>query len=395
MKYDFETLITRYDRGSFKWDELRAADPSIPNDIVPLSVADMEFVTPPAIVDGLKRYLDCNSLGYTRATDVYYDAVIDWMARRHGASVKREWFVEFSGIVSALRHIIGVFTKPGDGVLILTPVYHHFRMVAEDNGCHVVESELLLKDGRYEIDFDDFAAKAAREDVKLCVFCSPHNPVGRVWSKEELCRVADICLANGVFLLDDEIHSDLIMPGYRHIPMLSLGEKYFENLAVCTSPGKTFNLAGMQASNVFVPSAWRREEIQRSRSRFFLNALSYQAVVFAYRDSEGWLDEAITYIDGNRRFAVDFFHEHFPDVFVADMEGTYLLWVDLCSFGMTIGEQEKLLREKAYFYVDEGYIFGKAGEGFERINLACPRRVLEAALLRLKIALDEYRCDKK
>ncbi len=391
MKYDFETLVPRYDRGSFKWEELRRAEPNIPDDIVPLTVADMEFKTAPAIVEGIKQYLDETTLGYTGATDAYFDAVINWMKRRQGYAPKREWFVQFSGIVPALRHIIGVLTDPGDGVLIMTPVYHQFRMVIEHNQCVTVESELLLKDGKYEIDFDDFAKKAARDDVKLCILCSPHNPVGRVWTKEELEKVADICLEHNVFLLDDEIHSDLIMPGYRHIPMLSLDEKYHDHCLVLTSPSKTFNLAGMQASNIFVPNEMLRERIEKARGgHFSLNALSYKTTEFAYRDSEEWLDELIVYVDENRRFAVDFFRQHFPEVFISEMEGTYLLWVDLRSFGMTIEEQEELLRKKAYFYVDEGYIFGHGGEGFERINLACPRRVLAAALIRLKDALNEY-----
>ncbi len=390
MKFDFDTLVPRYEKGSFKWEELKSADPSIPADVVPLSVADMEFKTAPAIVEGLKRYLDETTLGYTSATDSYYDAVIGWMKRRHGVDIKREWFVQFSGIVPALRQIIGVLANPGDGVLIMTPVYHQFRQVIEFNGCNTVTSDLLLRDGKYEIDFDDFEAKAAREDVKLCVLCSPHNPVGRVWTKAELERIAEICLKHNVYILDDEIHSDLVMPGYKHTSMFALDEKYLDNILVCTSPGKTFNLAGMQASNILVPNKERREAIEASRGHFSLNALSYKATEFAYRDSEDWLDALIEYVDGNRKFTVDFFRKHYPEVFIADMEGTYLLWVDLSSFGMTMEAQEKLLREKAYFYADEGYIFGKGGENFERINLACPRHILEAALLRLKNALDEY-----
>ena len=201
MKYDFETLIPRYGVGSEKWDEMREAVPDLPEDIVPLSVADMEFKNAPEIVEGLKEYLDTSILGYTHATDAYYEAVIRWMERRHGFSPKREWFVEYAGVVPALRHMVGVFAKPGDSVMITTPVYYPFRSSIEFNRCQVVESELVETDGRYEIDFDDFEKKASREDVKLYILCSPHNPVGRVWTEAELRRIAEICLAHGVFIL--------------------------------------------------------------------------------------------------------------------------------------------------------------------------------------------------
>ena len=289
MKYDFETLIPRYGVGSGKWDEMREEVPDLPDDIVPLSVADMEFKNAPEIVEGLKEYLDTSILGYTHATDAYYQAVTGWMERRHGFSPKKEWFVEYAGVVPALRHMVGVFTKPGDSVMITSPVYYPFRGAAEFNRCHVVENELIEKDGRYTIDFADFEEKAKREEVKLYIFCSPHNPVGRVWTEEELRRIAEICLANDVFILSDEIHFDLIMPGYRHVSMMNLEEKYRDNCAVCTSPGKTFNLAGMQASNIFISDERRREAVMRARGHFSLNALSYKATELAYEHGEEWM----------------------------------------------------------------------------------------------------------
>ena len=387
MKYDFETLIPRYGVGSEKWDEMREAVPDLPEDIVPLSVADMEFKNAPEIVEGLKEYLDTSILGYTHATDAYYEAVIRWMERRHGFSPKREWFVEYAGVVPALRHMVGVFTKPGDSVMITTPVYYPFRSSIEFNRCQVVENELVETDGRYEIDFDDFEKKASREDVKLYILCSPHNPVGRVWTEAELRRIAEICLAHGVFILSDEIHFDLIMPGYRHFSMMNLEGEYRANCAVCTSPGKTFNLAGLQASNILIPDKERREAVVKSRGWFSLNALSYRAVELAYDRAEDWMLEMLRYIDGNKKFVVAFLREHLPFVRAAELEGTYLLWLDFRALGLPARELEAFMREKAYLFFDEGYIFGKGGEGFERLNLACPRHVLAAAMERLEQAV--------
>ena len=389
MKYDFDTLLPRHNKGSCKWDAMKKENPDIPDDIVPLSVADMEFKNAPEIVEGLKEYLDTSILGYTGATDAYYDAVIGFMERHHGFSPKKEWFVEFAGIVPALRHFIGVLTNPGDGVLIMTPVYHQFRNAIEFNGCHVVESELIEKDGKYEIDFDDFAAKTARADVKIFILCSPHNPVGRVWTEDELRKIADICIENNVYILSDEIHSDIIMPGYKHISMFNLEEKYWDHCLVCTSPGKTFNLAGMQASNIFIPNEEIRHAVRKARGGFSMNALSYKAVEYAYTRAESWMAEMIEYIHANKEYVMNFLRERLPMLSASEMEGTYLLWLDLRGLGLSTEEQEELLYKKALLFGDAGTIFGKGGEGFERINLACPRRVLTAALERLEKAIKE------
>ena len=390
MKYDFETLIPRYNKGSFKWDGMAKIYADLPEDVIPLSVADMEFKNAPEIVDGLKEYLDTTILGYTGPTETYFDAVIGFMERHHGFSPKKEWFMEFSGIVPALRQIVGALLTKEDSVLIMTPVYHQFRQVVEHNGCGIVESELIEKDDVYTIDFADFEAKAARADVKLCILCSPHNPVGRVWTREELTEIADICLRNGVYLISDEIHSDLIMPGYEHVSVLSLDEKYVGNCLVCTSPGKTFNLAGMQASNIFVPSEAIRAKITAFRGHHSLNALSYQAVIAAYTKAEGWMAEMVDYVNENKKFVVDYLAKNLPLIKTAEMEGTYLLWMDYRAYGWTEEEQDTLLRDKAYLFLDPGTMFGKGGEGFARWNLACPRRYLAAALERMKKAIDEH-----
>ncbi len=389
MKYDFETLVDRSTQGAYKWMAMKGKNPDIPTGIVPLSVADMEFKNAPEIIEGLKEYLDTAILGYTGPTEAYFDAVTSFMERRHGFTPKKEWFMEFGGVVSALRQVIGVMAEPGDSVMIMTPVYHQFRNVIEFNGCNVVENQLLEKDGGYEIDFDDFAEKAAREDVKLFILCSPHNPVGRVWTEDELRRIADICLENNVFVLSDEIHFDLIMPDYKHVSMFTLGEKYINNTILFTSPSKTFNLAGMHASIIFNPNEKVREAIKKKYGGFSLAALGYKAVEFAYERAEGWMDAMVDYIDGNRKFVMDFLSEHLPMLTAPTMEGTYLLWLDMRKLGLSEEEKAELLYKKACVIGDTGTVFGPGGEGFERINLACPRWVLKDAFERLEKAIKE------
>lgn len=387
MKYDFTSIVDRSSDGSDKWAAMKRIRPDVPAGIVPLSVADMEFPNPPQITEGLREFLRGRVLGYTGPTDAYYESVIRWMQRRHGFTPARESFVLSPGVVPVLDRMAAAFTRPGERVLLLTPVYYPFFRAAEKSGREWVSSPLVPAGRSYEIDFADFEEKARDPRVTLCILSSPHNPVGKVFTQEELRRLADICLDNGVFVICDEIHSDIILPGYTHVSMASLGEKYLNNCAVCTAPSKTFNLAGLQVSNTFVHDPARREKLAENSSYSSLNIFAYEACRLAYDLCEDWLEEFLQVIDGNRRLLEEFCTARLPGVKVCELQGTYLAWVDFRCLGLTPAELEKLMTEKALLFLDEGYIFGREGEGFERINLACPRSTLEAALERLAAAI--------
>ena len=383
MKYDFETVVNRKGTGSDKWDSMYDRIPNAGDGIVPLSVADMEFVNAPEIKEGLKEYIDSTVLGYTGPTENYFESVISWMERRHGFSPKKEWFVTTAGVVPALKEMVMRFTEPSDSVLMLTPVYYPFYSSVESNGRKIVGSELILDGTEYRIDFDDFAAKAARPEVTLMILCSPHNPIGRVWTKEELLKICDICLENHVFIISDEIHFDLIMPGFEHVSLGTFEEKYLNNCAICTAPSKTFNLAGLQTSNIFIPNDEYREKMTAARGYFSLNIFGYKACELAYGKCEKWLDELLLVLDENRKLVENFFAANLPEVRVHRLQGTYLMWVDFRAWGMSTEEQEKFMLERAQTALDEGYLFGEGGSGFERINIACPKKTLEAALWRI------------
>lgn len=389
MKYDFETLVNRRNTGSHKWEGMYAQLPEAKDGIVPLSVADMELKNPPAIIEGLKDYLDNIILGYTGETENYYKSVISWMERRHGFSPKKEWFVMTAGVVPAIKEMVGAFTKDGDSVLMLTPVYYPFYSSVEANGRTVLGSELILEGTEYRIDFEDFAEKAARPETTLCILSSPHNPIGRIWTKEELLKLAKICLENNVFIISDEIHFDLIMPGFEHVSMGTFEEKYLNNCAICTAPSKTFNLAGLQTSNIFIPNEEYRNRMTSARGYFSLNIFGYKACELAYDKCEEWLDELLLFLDGNRKFVEEFVAENMPEVKVHRLQGTYLMWLDFRAWGMTKEEQEDFMVHKAQAIFDEGYVFGEGGIGFERINIACPKRVLEQTLERIYKAKQE------
>lgn len=381
--YDFKTIIPRPDCGSFKWEEMRPYQ--CPEDIIPFSVADMELRTMPEVTEGLKQFLDQNILGYTGPTKEYKKAVTDWMLRHHNWVADPDWIVTTPGVVQAFFTAVRTFTNPGDSVLLLTPVYYPMYFAIERNNRKIAASPLINTGGRYTIDFADFEAKAKLPETKLFLLCSPHNPTGRVWTKEELQELSRICLENNVFVCSDEIHNDLIFPGYTHTVFASLSKEAEQNCMVCTAPSKTFNLAGAQTSNIFLPNPEVRkqftEELHRQGSSG-CNILGLEACRLAYTHGDQWLAQLMTLLETNQQTIRSFFQEHYPMVTISPLEGTYLLWLDLRKLEPDAKKLAHLLREKGQLFFDDGYIFGDEGAGFERWNLACPTSYIEAALQR-------------
>ena len=390
MAYDFITLPDRWNAGAFKYEHMKEKKPDVSRDAVPLSVADMEFLDPPEVVEGLKDYLDHNVLGYTGPTDEYYAAVQGWMERRHGFRPEKDWFITSPGIVPALYELVKALTQPGDGVLMLSPVYHPFRFCAQEQGREALFCPLVERGRTYDIDFELFEKLCGQPKVKLFLLCSPHNPVGRIWTKEELLRLADICLANGVLMVADEIHHDLILPGYAFTSVGTLPEKYVKNAVICTAPSKTFNLAGMQCSNLFVADEVLRNKLKKEGHYPTLTALGYESCRLAYACGEPWLEALRAVLGENKRLVEEYLVRRVPEIKPFELMGTYLMWLDCRALGLSKDELEKAMIDAELFF-DEGYIFGEEGAGFERLNLACPAWVLQKALDRLAAAVERLR----
>lgn len=387
MKYDFNTAHVRVGMESAKWD---AIGPAPAPGVVPLSVADMELLSPPEIIEELKKTAEFGMWGYTWWGKPYADAVKHWMSTRHGWDIQQDWIVQTNGVVQGLYASVRTFTQPGDNVLLLTPVYYPFYRAVNLNGRTVVESPLKLVDGRYEVDFDDFEEKA--KDCKMFILCSPHNPVGRVWTEEELRRMGDICLKHNVLVISDEIHFDLIMPGYRHISYPTLGEKYADNCVMFSAASKTFSLAGLCVAHAIIPNPELRKKLDDEVNVcgcYTYSIFGIRALEVGYTKCAGWVDQLNQHIWDNYLYFKEFMAKNFPEVWVADLEGTYLCWFDCRCFGMDGQTLAKFLNEKAQLFLDDGFIFGPAGDGFERINLACTRQALEDALARFKAAMDQ------
>ncbi len=390
LKYDFDTVHKRHHTGAFKWDEMMKYGVKEDEDIIPFSVADMEFVTAPEIIDALKHELDSSVMGYANPTDSYLDAVCSWQKTRHNWNAQPEWILPSHGVVDAFFEAVKTYTRPGEGVMLTTPVYYPMYDAIRLTGRVLVDSPMLNYGTRYGIDFADLERKASDPDTKMFILCSPHNPCGRVWTRAELERIADICLKHDVLVVSDEIHADLIMPGHVHTVYASLSEEAANNCIVCTAPSKTFNLAGLQTSNIFIPNPELRSKflasLKLSNTNPKCNILGYRACEAAYRQCGEWLDECISVIDTNRKVIADFMAREFPAVKVYDLEGTYLLWLDFNGLGLDYREIEHINHYEARLFFDEGYVFGKQGEGFERWNLACPTRYIHEALERMKKA---------
>ncbi len=387
--YDFDTPIERRNTDSLKYDF--AVKRGKPADVLPLWVADMDFKTSDKILEAIHRRVDHGIFGYTESGDSYFEAVAEWMKNRHGWDVKQSWLVKTPGVVFALAMAVKAYTQKGDAVLIQQPVYYPFTEVIEDNERRMVSSDLVLgDDGRYRIDFDDFERRIVDERVKLFLLCSPHNPTGRVWTRDELLRIADICLKHHVIVVSDEIHEDFVYGANRHTVFATLREELNDITITATSPAKTFNLAGLQISNIFIPNGKLRQSFKKqidAAGYSQLNTIGLTACEAAYRYGGDWYEAALEYIKENIAFMGEYLSEKLPQLKMIEPEGTYLVWVDFRKLGLSEDELEELIVKKAKLWLDSGAVFGKAGEGFERFNVACPRAVLERALEQLRAVL--------
>lgn len=380
MKYDFDKIVPRRHSGSYKWD-------TVPEDALPLWVADMDFEVAPAIKKALEQRVAHGVFGYTQVDDSYYEAVISWFERRHQWTIDRRWMLYTSGVVPAISCAIKALTLPGEQVLVQTPVYNCFFSSIKNQGCQILENRLVRADDHYVIDWDDFEQKCAEEKTTVFLLCNPHNPGGRVWTKDELEKMGAICDKHHVFVISDEIHCELVMPGYKFTPFAAVSEVNLRNSVTLSSPSKSFNTAGLQIANIICEDDEVRRRIERVINIFEVcdvNPFGPIALKAAYNESEDWLDALNEYIWGNYQLLRDTLAQKLPQLKVMKLEGTYLAWVDISSLGMNSDAvTEKLLRD-GHVFVSSGTLYGKeAGEGFIRVNLACPRSVLSEGINRI------------
>lgn len=384
MKYNFDEIVNRRGTGSYKWDIVKE------DDVIPMWVADMDFRTAPCITEALRKRVGQGIFGYTLITDSYYEAVIRWFSTRHNWKIERDWILYTSGVVPAISCTIRTLSLPGEKVLVQTPVYNCFFSSIRNQGCQIVENELIRKGDTYVIDFDDFERKCADDNTTLFLLCNPHNPAGRVWTPEELARMNEICMRHNVKVISDEIHCELVMPGNKFTPFASVNADCQNNSITLNSPSKSFNTAGLQIANIISNNAEWRRRIDRIINVYEVcdvNPFGPIALEAAYsKEGAEWLDELNQYIYGNYTYLKDYFAGHFPKAEVIKLEGTYLAWIDIRAYGESSDELCARLMKEDKVYVNSGTMYGRhAGEGYIRINLACPRAILKEGLRRIKV----------
>ena len=380
MKYKFDELIPRRKSNSYKWDSAENED------IIPMWVADMDFRTAQPIIDALNKRVQHGIFGYTKVPPAYYDTVTSWFSRRHNFNFLKEWLLFTTGVVPALSAIIKALTQAGDQVIVQGPVYNCFFSSIRNNDCQMVSNDLVYHDGEYRIDFDDLEEKAKDPKAKLFLLCSPHNPVGRVWTMEELTRMGEICLRNNVLVVSDEIHCDLVYPGHRHIPFASISENFLHHSVTCSSPSKAFNLAGLQVANILAADENIRTGIDKAlniNEVCEISPFAVEGLMAAYSEGEDWLEQLKHYLWENYLFLKKYFSKHLPQLTVLPLEATYLVWVDCSAFRQSSENLAKSILEKEKVWINEGTVYGNAGENFIRINIACPRELLEKGLSKI------------
>jgi len=388
MKYDFDKIIDRRGTNSYKWDTPEE------DGVIPMWVADMDFFTAPAVVQAVTRRAQHGIYGYVTVPEAYYQATIDWFGTRHHWAIERDWILYTSGVVPAISAIIKAFTSPGDKVVVQQPVYNCFFSSIVNNSCEIVDNPLIATGDTYVMDYDDLEEKTKDARVKLLLLCNPHNPAGRVWSKEELSQVGKICAQNHVIVVSDEIHCELTMPGYDYMPFASISPELQDRCITCVSPSKAFNTAGLQIANIVTNHPDWRKKIDRAindNEVCDVNPFGVEALIAAYNQGADWLEELRRYLWENYNVLKQYFAQHLPFCQVTKLEATYLVWVDIKSTGLSSDQLTHLLLTEGKVMVNSGTIYGKAqGEGYMRINIACPRARMLEGLKRMAHVINRH-----
>ncbi|MGM0842466.1 MAG: MalY/PatB family protein [Bacillota bacterium] len=387
---NWNDCIERTNTHSVKW--------SFPaEDVIPMCIADMDFQVSPAIVEAMNRKAQHGIYGYTTFSDRYFESVISWWKRRFQMKIEKEWISFSPGIIPGINVLLSVLTEPGDGVIIQDPVYYPFYSTIENHGCSVMKNTLLYEDGVYSIDFDDLEEKARHPGTKLLILCSPHNPVGRVWTEEELRRIGSIAKQHDLWIISDEMHGDLVYKGYEHVPLFKGDDSLIERSILCAAPSKTFNIAGLQTSILLIPNKDLRDKYNEKLTGYGLmrpNVFGIEGTIAAYEEGEPWLNELLMVLEENKQYVLNYLEQHLPELKGITPQATHLIWMDCTELGMTGEELCTFFLDKARVKFDEGFKFGQSGHTFVRMNIACPKERIDLALRRIHEAILDYRVNR-